>query len=432
MTRHEEKYIKIRLKDACESIFSGGTPDTRKPEYWGGEYLWLSSGETRNKFIKTAEKTITKDGVDNSSTRLAKIGDVLIASAGQGKTRGQTSYVLKDTYINQSIIALRANGKKMDSLYLFYLLSGKYDTLRNMSDANAIRGSLTCKMFESMELIVPEDVEIQKRIASLLFDYDSLIENNSRRIQILDNMAKMIYDDWFVKFKFPGYKTIKIIESETEFGEIPEGWEIKKLSDFAEITSSKRIYAKDYVESGVPFYRSKEIIQKYNYEAINTELFISRKSYDDIKSKFGVPKIGDILLTSVGTLGIPFLVNSQEEFYFKDGNLMWFKIYKKQNSEYIYYWIQSNSGKQNLLNTSIGTSQGAFTIVNIKQIKIIQPPKELCIEFSAIISKLQKRIELLVSTNKNLAATRNLLLPKLISGELDVSELDIKVPEVEA
>ncbi|MDE1819183.1 MAG: restriction endonuclease subunit S, partial [Thaumarchaeota archaeon] len=95
-----------KINDVKEKIFSGGTPDTRKQEYWDGSIPWLSSGETHNRFIRNTEKKITELGVKNSSTKLVKVRDVIVASAGQGYTRGQTSFCMIDTYINQSIVAL--------------------------------------------------------------------------------------------------------------------------------------------------------------------------------------------------------------------------------------------------------------------------------------------------------------------------------------
>lgn len=116
-------YLRKKIGNITEAIFSGGTPDTRKPEYWNGNLMWLSSGETSQPYITRTKKMITQEGAKNSSTRLAKKGDVVIASAGQGNTRGQTSFLKNDMYINQSIISLRANPNLLDSLYLYYNIS---------------------------------------------------------------------------------------------------------------------------------------------------------------------------------------------------------------------------------------------------------------------------------------------------------------------
>ena len=126
-----------KVSDLCEAIFSGGTPHTQTPEYWGGELPWLSSGETRSRFIIGTEKIITQAGVDNSSTRLGKNGDVVIASAGQGSTRGQTSLLALDTYINQSVVALRAFTDTYSSALLFLDLSSRYDEMRSISDSHS-------------------------------------------------------------------------------------------------------------------------------------------------------------------------------------------------------------------------------------------------------------------------------------------------------
>ena len=102
-------------------------------------------------------------------------------------------------------------------------------------------------------------------------------------------------------------------------------WQRLRFGDICEITSSKRIFMSDYVSSGIPFYRSKEIIEKQSGKNISTGLFISEEKYAEIKNKYSVPQANDILLTSVGTLGIPYVVKEDEKFYFKDGNLIWIK-----------------------------------------------------------------------------------------------------------
>jgi type I restriction enzyme S subunit len=151
-------------------------------------------------------------------------------------------------------------------------------------------------------------------------------------------------------------------------------WTAAKLSSFCEITSSKRIFASDYVSEGVPFFRGKEISEKFNgAQSLSTELFISRQKFEEIASKFGAPKEGDLLLTSVGTLGVPYRVRSSDEFYFKDGNLTWFREFCGINSAYLYYWLLSPPGRAQLGKSTIGTSQAAYTIELLKQMEICVP-----------------------------------------------------------
>lgn len=167
------------ISSLCEKIYSGGTPNTKKREYWNGDLKWLSSGETRNKFIFNTEKRITELGAKKSSTRLAHSGDVVMASAGQGYTRGQVSLLKTDTYINQSVIVFKSNSNELLSEYLFYNLSNRYEELRALSDSNSIRGSITTKLFNSIEMIIPP-LNIQKQIVETLRSLDEKIENNKK------------------------------------------------------------------------------------------------------------------------------------------------------------------------------------------------------------------------------------------------------------
>lgn len=167
------------ISSFCEKIYSGGTPNTKKTEYWGGNLKWLSSGETRNKYIFDTEKRITELGAKESSTRLAYSGDVVMASAGQGYTRGQVSMLKTDTFVNQSVIVFRTNSNELLSDYLYYNLSNRYDELRALSDSNSIRGSITTKLFNSMEISIPT-LDIQKKIVDILRAIDEKIVNNKK------------------------------------------------------------------------------------------------------------------------------------------------------------------------------------------------------------------------------------------------------------
>ena len=139
------------LEDYPVKIYSGGTPSTSKKEYWeGGDIHWLSSGETANEFVTTTDKTITQLGVDNSSTKWASKYDVVTASAGQGHTRGQTTMILLNTCINQSVIVTHAAKEYMP--FIFFNLSGRYEELRVLSDGTSTRGSLTTKIMAKLKM----------------------------------------------------------------------------------------------------------------------------------------------------------------------------------------------------------------------------------------------------------------------------------------
>jgi len=180
-------------------------------------------------------------------------------------------------------------------------------------------------------------------------------------------------------------------------------WEKVKLGDVCEITSSKRIFYSEYVDDGVPFYRSKEIIESDEGKIIENPLYISVDKYNEIKEKFGVPQTGDMLLTSVGTIGIPYIIKKKDCFYFKDGNLTWFRDFREGlNSKYLYYWIKSSEGTGTLYNTTIGSSQKALTISALKNIKVSLPPRsvqdkivEVVSVYDDLIENNQKQIKLL-------------------------------------
>lgn len=186
--------------------------------------------------------------------------------------------------------------------------------------------------------------------------------------------------------------------------------EYVKLGDYCSISSSKRVFARQYEDSGVPFYRSKEIIERREYKDISESLFISKELYNSFKEKFGVPVYGDILLTSVGTLGIPYYVKASDKFYFKDGNLTWMKSFVDElDSKYLYYWLSSSFGKASLLQRAIGSSQPALTIDILKKYRILLPSivvqhriASILSTYDSLIENNTKRIRLLEKMAENL------------------------------
>lgn len=197
-------------------------------------------------------------------------------------------------------------------------------------------------------------------------------------------------------------------------------WGETTLGEIVDISSSKRIFYKEYVGEGVPFYRSKEIIEKHNKDKVTTDLYISEERYEEIKSKFGVPIQGDILLTSVGTLGIPYIVQEKEKFYFKDGNLTWLKNIKSNStSDFLYYWIVSPIGKNTLNSITIGSTQPAFTISCLKEANISLPtlPEQKAI--AAVLSSLDDKIDLLHRQNKTLESIAETIFRQWFVEEAD-------------
>ena len=180
-----------------------------------------------------------------------------------------------------------------------------------------------------------------------------------------------------------------------------EQWKQYKIGDLCSISSSKRIFAKEYQTSGIPFYRGKEVIEKQKGENVSTELYISEARYNEIKNKFGVPEEGDMLLTSVGTLGVPYVVKD-ETFYFKDGNLTWFGNFKGLNSKFLYYWFLSPMAKNAIDAKAIGSTQKALTIDALSKFEIDIPNVDVQNRIVSILSSLDNKIELNRRINDNL------------------------------
>ncbi|AEF84230.1 restriction modification system DNA specificity domain protein [Treponema primitia ZAS-2] len=391
-------------------IINGGTPKTEVSDYWNGGIYWLSvndfSGDSR--WVYKSEKTITDKGLENSATNLLEKGDIIISARG---TVGEIAQIGLPMAFNQSNYGLRAKSNYSND-YIYYSLKHQLKYFKQIANG-AVFDTIIRATFDHMKISVPP-LPTQHRIAEILSAYDDLIENNSRCIILLEKATQELYKEWFVRFRFPGYKKTRFEDG------IPKGWEVKRLGEVVNITSSKRIYLSDYVDKGIPFYRSKEVIQSANGESLTEPLYILEDKYNELKNKFGVPSKNDILITSVGTIGISWLVDDRV-FYFKDGNLTWLQSGKTpQSALYIFLWLNSDIGKNALFSSTIGTSQSALTIENLNKIKLIMPEVHILDVFyekaGALIS--QKRI--LQTQSQNLDRQRDLLLPRLLSGKLEV------------
>jgi type I restriction enzyme S subunit len=293
-----------------------------------------------------------------------------------------------------------------DNDFVFYL--SRWNEVRSFAEMNfdgtSGRQRVPKDAFNNLFLKLPDFSE-QKSIASILSSLDDKIDLLHRQNKTLEALAETLFRQWFVE-------------------EAEEGWEEKQLSELMTITSSKRIFYSEYVSYGIPFYRSKEIIELRNSGSTNSELFIPTARFNEIKKKFGVPMRGDILLTSVGTLGVPFRVRSNDEFYFKDGNLTWFKDFKRISSSIIYFWLLSRIGQEQIKSITIGSTQEAITIDGLKGLKLKLPPKSLIAKYEAEFESIHFRIESNQNQIRTLTRLRDTLLPKLMSGEVRVKDAE--------
>ena len=213
-----------------------------------------------------------------------------------------------------------------------------------------VRGSMPWEEFAKMKLPVPP-IEKQRKIVNA---YKIVTDRIALKQKINDNLA-MTLSTLFLEL----YSQLSN-ENNRQFDEI------------CTLASSKRVFANDYAACGVPFYRGKEITLKQSGQPITEPLFIETSHFEDIKNKYGVPMKGDILITAVGTIGNSYLVQN-EEFYFKDGNIIWLKNFSHGLNYYVYDFMQTSIFKQLLEGICIGSTQTALTIVALSKLLIKIP-----------------------------------------------------------
>lgn len=421
------EFKNYKISEISSAVFSGGTPNTKNESFWNGELMWLSSGETRRNFIFDTEKKISFGGVQNSSTRLAKSGSLVIASAGQGYTRGQTSMCMCDMYINQSLICIECDPTKVNNFYLYYKLRSMYSELRTISDGNSIRGSLTTVMIKNFEVSLPS-LENQRKIAKILYDIDLKIEVNNQLNDNFQNLSQELYKRWFVDFEFPDengkpYKSYGGKMVETEIGKIPEGWKIKKISEIVKV--NKRGLSPKYIDEtndGIPVINQRcirdgiiieEAVQYHDQNiSMSDEMYFN--NYDILINSMGVGTLGRV--SQMSWLPEKRLVHSCITILRaneKHINQLVFGAMIKQMESYIEKMGNGTTGQTSLKNKDLG------------DIKVVCPPLQIQEKMSKIFKNNLDLITNKHFENENLIKLRDTLLPKLMNGEIDLDKIEI-------
>lgn len=361
-----------KIGDICKT-FSGGTPSITNTSYYNGDIPFIKSGEIHS---CETEMTITEAGLKNSSAKLVSKGDLLFAL--YGATSGDVDISKIDGAINQAILCIRS--ENMNLLFLKNLFS-LYKEQILCKYLQGGQGNLSAEIIKSLMFFLP-CLEEQEKIAGFLSKVDELINECESEVKDLEEQKKGLMQKIFSQ-------QIRFKDSNND--PYPD-WKEKKIEDIATLTSSKRIHASDYVPKGIPFYRGKEITELKTNKKISELLYISEDIYDEYKMKYGAPQKNDILVTAVGTLGNVWAVDNEYPFYFKDGNLIWFK-YVKENSKFIEYLLLSPKGKKKLLNSAIGSNQKALTIVGINKLHFKFPCQEEQEKIAKVLSKIDELIE---------------------------------------
>lgn len=170
------EWVNTKIGSITE-VYSGGTPNTSEPAFWGGKIPWMNSGELNLKIVRQVQGRITEVGMDSSSTHFIPAECVLIGLAGQGKTRGTAAFNTFPLCTNQSIAAIYPNPNKFDSKFLYYKMDTQYDQLRELSSGDGGRGGLNKKLILDYEVVIPQSIDEQAAIATILTEMDYEIEN---------------------------------------------------------------------------------------------------------------------------------------------------------------------------------------------------------------------------------------------------------------
>ena len=274
-------------------------------------------------------------------------------------------------------------------------------------DTGASIPSMTQKTYNGIKVMLPS-LPAQHRIASILSDYDNLIENNNKRIRLLEQMAENLYKEWFVRFRFPGHEN-----AEFENG-LPKGWVVKRMSDFCDVTDGTHDTPKP-VDDGVPLITGKCISN--GFIDYNEAYSISLEDHEKIKKRSGL-STGDILFSNIGTVGNCCIVDYDREFSVK--NVIIFKPNDIIKTAYLYFWMMSDS-MQNVFSTQTnGASQQFVGLTFMRRYKILVPEQRILFAFGEKINPLVEQKKKLHRINQNLSRQRDLLLPRLMSGKLEV------------
>lgn len=380
------------LNDICELIVDcehktapkspTGYPSIRTPNVGRGRLILDNVNRVdEDTYAKWTRRAVPQEN-DLIIAREAPVGNVAIIRQGQKVCLGQRT------------VLVRPDPNKVNPEFLCYFMLGDYVQGRfGAAATGATVPHLNMRDIRGLQIPALPDREVQNRIASILSAYDDLIENNTRRIEILEEMARRLYEEWFVNFRFPGHEEVSFKES--ELGEIPEGWECSSLKEFIELAYGKALKKSERKPGPYPVYGSSGEVGTHSEPLV---------------------KGPGIILGRKGNVGSVFW--TEDDFYPID------TVYYVKTDlplEYVFFNLQ----RQRFLN-----NDAAVPGLNRNQaysLPFLKPSETLLDQFSSQCKPIYELVRKLHKKNTNLRAQRDLLLPKLVSGEIDVS--DITMPE---
>ena len=348
----------------------GKTPSRNNSDYWNTkDNKWISIADLSKceKYITDTKEYISDIAIKESGINPIPANTVVMSFK---LSIGKTAITKEVIYSNEAIMSFR-DKKTIELLpdYTYYLMMSKrWDEGTN----KAVMGKTLNKATLSEIKVSVHDIAEQQRIVNVLDKLTALIDKRKKQLKKLDELVKARFVELFGNI---------LCDSD-----LP----LVQLKELADIGSSKRIYANEYVESGVPFYRSKEIRELGTGLKPSVELFIKQERYDEIKVKYGVPKKGDILIAAIGaTIGYSWIVDTDKPFYYKDGNLI--ILSTKNNVNPIFLNHTMGILIEDFKSKGVaGSAQLALTIEKLEKMMVINPNLELQNQFAAFVEQTDK------------------------------------------
>jgi type I restriction enzyme S subunit len=293
---------------------------------------------------------------------------------------------------------------------MYSLLDENAQVQMKLFAAGAAQPKLGIYKVNAVEIPLPP-LPTQRKIAVVLSAYDGLIENNTRRIAILEQMAQLIYREWFVHFRFPGHESVLMVDS--ELGPIPEGWELKPLGDICHLVLGQSPKSKFYNDTGegLPFHQG---VSDFGH------LYPTTRRYCTVTKR--VAQEGDILFSVRAPVGRMNIADREIVI----GRGLHAIRSRTGNQTFIFLQLKEKFVEEDMMGS--GTIFKAVTKSDMLNLQLLVPPGDLVAEYERIATPMLSETKALVGKNDILRRTRDLLLPRLISGRLDVSDLDILVP----
>ena len=413
------------------TVVGGGTPSTKNPDYWGGGIPWISPKDLtdyKSVYISKGENFLTEKGL-KSGTRLLPKNTLLFSSRAP---IGYVALAANPICTNQGFKSIVCDEKQVVPLYLYYYMKANLDYIK-LFGTGATFPEISGKTMGKIKVEIFKSLDVQHRIASILSTYDSLIENNAKRIRLLEKMAENLYKEWFVRFRFPGHENVEMENS--KYGKLPKTFEIVKMNEVFDYYIGGG-WGEEERSEGFP--EEASVIRGADFPNIwHYDVSSCPKRYHKAKNyKARQLEDGDIIMeisggTSEQPVGRTVLVTEDLLERFPNKRLIcasFCKLIRLKKDVvspyYFYYWMKF------LYDTRIidRFQLQSTGIINFKfepflrRGDVVLPPKEVMLAFERQVSLCHKEMNQLAKQNSLLARQRDLLLPRLMSGKLEVKE----------